>query len=164
MRGDGSTAHEGLFDLATGEFLRQTTHQGFRGDSCWSRGLAWALYGFGTAYRYTRDARFLQTAEACADFYIAHARRRRSALGFPGGGGDAQDRRHVGGGDCGGRAAAAMPRAAGSGEGLLLLVLRAEDSEDALPEPHGRNDAGWEGILRGGVYHIRKELGRARKA
>ena len=73
VRGDGSTAHEGLFDLETGEFLRQTTHQGFRGDSCWTRGLAWALYGFGTAYSYTRDPRFLRTAEACADFYIANA-------------------------------------------------------------------------------------------
>ena len=39
VRGDGSTAHEGIFDLETGEFLRQTTQQGFRGDSCWSRGL-----------------------------------------------------------------------------------------------------------------------------
>ena len=37
---------EGMFDTATGEFLRQTTQQGYRGDSCWSRGLAWALYGF----------------------------------------------------------------------------------------------------------------------
>ena len=46
VRGDGSTAHEGIFDLETGEFLRQTTQQGYRGDSCWSRGLAWALYGF----------------------------------------------------------------------------------------------------------------------
>ena len=46
LRGDGSTSHEGIFDPNTGEFLRQTTHQGFRGDSCWSRGLAWSLYGF----------------------------------------------------------------------------------------------------------------------
>ncbi len=70
VRGDGSTAHEGLFDPETGEFLRQTTQQGFRGDSCWSRGLAWAIYGFGTAYGYARDPRLLATAEACADFYI----------------------------------------------------------------------------------------------
>src|SRR2546421_1828668 len=70
VRGDGSTAHEGLFDPATGEFLKQATHQGFRGDSCWSRGLAWALYGFGSCYSYTRDPRFLQTAVACADYYI----------------------------------------------------------------------------------------------
>ena len=43
VRGDGSTAHEGIFDLETGEFLQQSTQQGFRGDSCWSRGLAWSL-------------------------------------------------------------------------------------------------------------------------
>jgi len=59
VRGDGSTAHEGIFDLDTGEFQRQTTQQGYRGDSCWSRGLAWALYGFGVAYEYSRDPRFL---------------------------------------------------------------------------------------------------------
>src|SRR5437764_901211 len=34
VRGDGSTAHEGLFNLATGEFLHQTTHKGWRGHSC----------------------------------------------------------------------------------------------------------------------------------
>src|SRR5207249_4760219 len=72
VRGDGSTAHEGIFDLETGEFLRQTTQQGYRGDSCWSRGLAWALYGFSTSYEYSRDPRFLHTAEACADYYITH--------------------------------------------------------------------------------------------
>ncbi len=72
VRGDGSTAHEGMFDLETGEFLRQTTHQGYRGDSCWSRGLAWALYGFGTAYSYHPDPDLLSTAEACSDFYIRH--------------------------------------------------------------------------------------------
>ena len=70
VRGDGSTSHEGIFDTETGEFLRQSTHQGWRDDSSWARGLAWALYGFGTAYGFSRDARFLQTAEACANFYI----------------------------------------------------------------------------------------------
>ena len=70
VRGDGSTSHEGIFDLETGEFLRQTTHQGWRDDSSWARGLAWALYGFGTAYRFPSDLRFLDTAQRCADFYI----------------------------------------------------------------------------------------------
>ena len=50
VRPDGSTAHEGIFDLDTGEFLRQSTHQGLRADSAWTRGLAWSLYGFGTVY------------------------------------------------------------------------------------------------------------------
>ena len=30
VRGDGSTAHEAIFDLETGEFLRNGTHQGWR--------------------------------------------------------------------------------------------------------------------------------------
>ena len=38
VRGDGSTSHEGIFDLETGEFLRQTTQQGWRNDSSWARG------------------------------------------------------------------------------------------------------------------------------
>ena len=59
VRGDASTSHEGLFDLETGEFLKQTTHQGWRNDSSWARGQTWAIYGFTTAYQFTQDARFL---------------------------------------------------------------------------------------------------------
>ena len=43
VRGDGSAVHEGIFDTQTGEFLRQSTHQGWRGDSSWARGLTWAI-------------------------------------------------------------------------------------------------------------------------
>ncbi|WP_328773699.1 glycoside hydrolase family 88 protein [Streptomyces sp. NBC_00286] len=70
IRGDGSASHEGIFDLADGRFLRQTTQQGYADDGSWARGQAWALYGFGTAYRHSGDRRFLDTARACADFYI----------------------------------------------------------------------------------------------
>src|SRR5260370_27825200 len=73
VRGDGSTAHEGVFDTDTGEFLRQATHQGYRGDSGWSRGLTWGMYGFATVYEYSRDPHYLETAQACADFYITHS-------------------------------------------------------------------------------------------
>jgi len=72
VRGDGSVGQEGIFDTSTGEFLKQTTHQGFRSDSCWSRGLTWAIYGFSTCYDYSRDPRLLETAERCADYYITH--------------------------------------------------------------------------------------------
>ena len=41
VRGDGSTAHEGIFDTETGQFLRQSTRQGWRSDSCWARGQGW---------------------------------------------------------------------------------------------------------------------------
>ena len=87
-----------------GEFLQQSTHQGFRGDSCWSRGLAWSLYGFGTCYGYTRDRGSSQTAEACADFYIEHT----PADGVPpwdfdAPAGEPQAGGYVGGGDRGQR-------------------------------------------------------------
>lgn len=71
VRGDGSTVHEGWFNPKSGEFLRTATHQGYRSDSSWVRGQAWAIYGFGTAFQWTHDARFLDTASRCADLYIS---------------------------------------------------------------------------------------------
>ncbi|MEO6827869.1 MAG: glycoside hydrolase family 88 protein [Microbacteriaceae bacterium] len=70
VRGDASTVHEGWFDPESGEFLRAATHQGYRSDSSWVRGQAWAIYGFGAAYQWTGDTRFLDTARRCADLYI----------------------------------------------------------------------------------------------
>jgi unsaturated chondroitin disaccharide hydrolase len=71
VRPDGSTVHEAIFQTETGQFLRESTQQGLRPDSCWSRGLAWALYGFGTAYRHTGDRQFLDTADRCAAYFLA---------------------------------------------------------------------------------------------
>ena len=72
VRGDGSTAHEGIFNPETGAFLKQTTRQGWRNDSTWARGLTWALYGFGTAFDFSGDIRFLNTAELIAGYYMEH--------------------------------------------------------------------------------------------
>ncbi len=161
VRGDGSTAHEGIFDPKTGEFLRQSTHQGYRGDSCWSRGLTWSLYGFGIAYRYTRDRRFLETAEMNADFYIEQTPRD----GVPPWDYDAP---------AGERDQPDSSAAAIAASGLLDLsdftVSRAKARlyrDTALrildtlagPEYLARQTPGWEGILRRGVYHTRKRLG-----
>jgi len=66
VRGDATTAHEGWFDPATGEFLRTATHQGYRADSSWVRGHAWALYGFTSSFLRTGDHSYLDTAEALA--------------------------------------------------------------------------------------------------
>jgi hypothetical protein len=63
FRGDASTSHEGLFDLETGEFLQQTTHQGRHNDSSWAPGQTWGIYDFTTAYQFTQDAKFLDTGE-----------------------------------------------------------------------------------------------------
>lgn len=160
VRGDGSTAHEGLFDLETGEFLKQTTHQGYRGDSCWSRGLAWSLYGFGTCYGYTRDPRFLQTAMACADFYIANT----PPDGVAPWDYDAPPES---------RTLLDTSAAAIAASGLLQLAGICPDPVKgdfygqaarhiltSLCTRHlAKGDPAWEGILKGGVYHIHKNLG-----
>ena len=72
VRGDGSVSHEGIFDLETGEFLRQTTQQGWRDDSSWARGLAWSLYGFTSMYALTGNPHWLATAQLNADYWLEH--------------------------------------------------------------------------------------------
>jgi len=160
VRGDGSTSHEGIFDLDTGAFLQQSTHQGYRGDSCWSRGLAWALYGFSTSFEYSRDPRFLSTAEACADYYITHTPSDGIApwdYNAP-----PESRRLL-------DTSAAAIAAAGLYR-LCRLVAdpvkghfywsTAQHILRSLCEKHlAKGDAKWEGILKGGVYHLHKELG-----
>jgi unsaturated chondroitin disaccharide hydrolase len=160
VRGDGSTAHEGIFDPDTGEFVRQSTQQGYRSDSCWSRGLAWALYGFATSYEYSRDPNFLRTAEKCADYYITHT----PDDGVPPWdyNAPAESRKQLD------TSAAAIAAA-----GMLRLCRLISDPVKGhfywttavrilrtLCEKHlGKDVKGWEGVLRGGVYHIHKDLG-----
>lgn len=70
IRGDYSTVHVIDFDLETGEIIRKITVQGYSNDSCWSRGQAWAIYGFALAYKTTKDKLFLETAENLAVYFI----------------------------------------------------------------------------------------------
>jgi len=72
VRPDGSTTMFGGYDQNTGALQRLYTMQGARDDSTWARGQAWAAYGFATAYRYTRDPRYLDTARRTADWFVAH--------------------------------------------------------------------------------------------
>jgi unsaturated chondroitin disaccharide hydrolase len=160
VRGDGSTAHEGIFNIDSGEFLRQSTHQGFRPDSCWARGLAWALYGFAAAYRYMPAPTFLHTAEMCADYYVKHTQ----PDGVPAWDFNApkESREQV---DTSAAAIAAS--------GLAQLAgLTRDDAKNVLYRAASRRilttlstkylaeaDPAWEGVLKGGVYHMNKKLG-----
>lgn len=76
VRPDGSTYHivqheEGAGPRA-GRIHKKMSDQGFAAESTWSRGQAWALHGFTTVYRFTRDERFLETAKRVADHFIDH--------------------------------------------------------------------------------------------
>ena len=69
VRDDGSTYH--VVDFNDDGTVRQfDTHQGFETESTWSRGQAWALYGFTMTYRFTEDDRFLETARSTADYFL----------------------------------------------------------------------------------------------
>lgn len=70
VRADGSTYHVADFDPGTGTVVRRGTHQGWSDESCWSRGQAWALYGFCRVYRWTNEARFLDAARRLADYFV----------------------------------------------------------------------------------------------
>jgi unsaturated chondroitin disaccharide hydrolase len=161
VRPDGGTAHEGVFDLDSGTFLRTSTHQGWNADSTWTRGLAWAIYGFTAVHRLSGDSGFLGTARRCADYYLRRAPAGlvpywdfdlppdgprlwdSSAAAIAASGlwdlseavADAADQRRY-------REAA-------------LTMLQTLCSEQFLAESRPE----WEGILLHGVYHYHKGLG-----
>jgi unsaturated chondroitin disaccharide hydrolase len=72
VRPDGSTYMFAGYDQNTGALLNHFTKQGYATDSTWSRGQAWAVYGFTTAYRYTKDPRFLDAARHTAEWFVQH--------------------------------------------------------------------------------------------
>jgi len=72
VRPDGSTYQLVIYDPQTGAVKQPSFHQGYNVDSTWSRGQSWAIYGFGIAYRESGDTRFLETARATADYFLAH--------------------------------------------------------------------------------------------
>src|SRR5262249_29853778 len=161
VRDDGGTAHEGTFDPDSGTFLKQTTHQGHRGDSTWSRGRVWPLYAFTPAYRFTKDEAFLNVARSNAEFWL-----RRSPPGLvpywdynlP------ADVPHLWDSSAGAIAASGLwdlgEVVSDAGErrryhAAALTILQTLCTDEFLP----RKRPEWEGILMHGVYHYHKNLG-----
>ena len=70
VRDNFTVPHIVEFDPNTGERIGEAPGQGKNLFSEWSRGQAWAIYGFAMAYRETGNKRFLETAEKITErFY-----------------------------------------------------------------------------------------------
>jgi unsaturated chondroitin disaccharide hydrolase len=82
----GRTAHESLFNVATGTYRGPSTQQGYSPFSTWTRGLAWAMLGFAEQLEFLEtvsdadlarcggrrdvDATLLDAARATSDHYL----------------------------------------------------------------------------------------------
>jgi unsaturated chondroitin disaccharide hydrolase len=72
FRPDYSSYHVVDYDMVTGKVVKKVTAQGAADESAWSRGQAWALYGYTMMYRFTKDKRYLDQANHIAKFILNH--------------------------------------------------------------------------------------------
>lgn len=73
FRDNGSCYHVVDYNPANGEVFSRQTGQGYADESAWSRGQAWAIYGYTMCYRETGDQRYLDQAIKTFDFMRNHA-------------------------------------------------------------------------------------------
>lgn len=72
LREDGSSNHQIVFDIHTGELIANPGGQGYESGSSWSRGQAWAVYGYALSYCHTKEKRYLDAAKRTASYFIAN--------------------------------------------------------------------------------------------
>ena len=72
IRPDGSVKHIMEFDPETGEYIKNHTGQSYEENASWTRGAAWALYGFILSYIHTGKEEYLNTAKSVAHYFIAN--------------------------------------------------------------------------------------------
>lgn len=72
VREEFTVPHKVKFNPETGACLGTAKGQGKALDSVWSRGQAWALYGFSIAYRETKKPEYLDTAKGIATWFYQH--------------------------------------------------------------------------------------------
>ncbi len=72
FRADASTWHVVDYDPETGAVRKKVTAQGYSDDSIWSRGQAWAIYGYAMTYRFTGDKKYIEQAIATFNMMKNH--------------------------------------------------------------------------------------------
>uniref|UniRef100_A0A0W0F0L4 Cation efflux protein transmembrane domain-containing protein n=1 Tax=Moniliophthora roreri TaxID=221103 RepID=A0A0W0F0L4_MONRR len=69
IRPDGSTWHVVEYNTETGNIVSKYTAQGYSSDSTWSRGQAWAVYGFSNMYKRMQRPQYLTIACKLATYF-----------------------------------------------------------------------------------------------
>jgi unsaturated chondroitin disaccharide hydrolase len=72
IREDGSVRHIVSFDIKDGHMIEELEGQGYSVGSAWTRGQAWAIYGFVLSYLHTKDEMYLMTSKRIAHFFLAN--------------------------------------------------------------------------------------------
>lgn len=70
VRKDGTTFHVVTYNSNTGKVMKRGTHQGFSDSRTWTRGQAWAIYGFTYTAQYTGNQVLLETAKRVSDAFL----------------------------------------------------------------------------------------------
>jgi hypothetical protein len=72
FRADGSCYHVVDYSISDGSVRNRHTAQGYSHLSAWSRGQAWAIYGYTVCYRETKDRRYIDQAIKTFEFMKNH--------------------------------------------------------------------------------------------
>jgi unsaturated chondroitin disaccharide hydrolase len=73
VREDGSSCHAAALDAHTRAVTHLFSLQGWRDDSVWARGQAWAMLGYAHGYEGSGNVKYLAAAERAADWYVQNA-------------------------------------------------------------------------------------------
>lgn len=74
FRKDGSCYHVIDYSIVKDSVRHRHTAQGYAHESVWSRGQAWAIYGYSMCYRYTGNQNYLDQAIKTFNFMKNHVR------------------------------------------------------------------------------------------
>jgi unsaturated chondroitin disaccharide hydrolase len=80
VRPDGSTYHTFFLDPKTGKPIGGKTAQGYANESLWTRGQAWAIYGFSLTAQWLDDAEFLGAAQKTSDCFLRESSTNKTPL------------------------------------------------------------------------------------
>lgn len=75
FRPDGSTNHIVEHEVDKVGVKKVHAGQGYSETSCWSRGLAWAVYGSIISYIHTGKNEYLEAAKKTADYFIEECKK-----------------------------------------------------------------------------------------